>query len=169
LVRIWDTATGELIHLLPGHTHIVYAVAFSRDPAGSRLFSGGADGALHVWDPVAGKMILEIPTGSAIWGIAVSCDETVATAGHDGKIRIWETKQPNSMLRWKRRLVVEARKLVEARTQSNSLEQANESLFSDETIKPELKELALDILRARQEMTAEPPVTSEPGTSGTSK
>jgi WD40 repeat protein len=161
LVRIWDTATGELIHLLPGHTASVYAVAFSRDPAGSRLFSGGVDGALRIWDPVAGEMILEIPTGSGIWGIAVSCDETVATSGHDGNVRIWETKQPTPMLRWKRRLVVEARELVEARTQSNSLEQANESLFSDETIEPELKGLALDILRARQELIAEPQVTGE--------
>ena len=39
--RVWDVESGELLHELKGHTLEVLAVAFSRDPQGSRLFTGG--------------------------------------------------------------------------------------------------------------------------------
>jgi hypothetical protein len=40
-IRIWDLATGRLIHTLEGHTDKVAAVCFS--PDGRLLFSGGHD------------------------------------------------------------------------------------------------------------------------------
>lgn len=45
---VWDMATGQPVTAMLGHAGGVGAVAFS--PDGSRLFTGGADGLVKVWD-----------------------------------------------------------------------------------------------------------------------
>ncbi|MEQ8677878.1 MAG: protein kinase [Aggregatilineales bacterium] len=55
LVRIWDYATGEVLHELAGHTETVEAVAFS--PNGTRIISGAWDGQLILWETDSGEEI----------------------------------------------------------------------------------------------------------------
>lgn len=47
-VAVWDTATGALVLVLPGHTERVASVVFS--PDGRRLLSGSWDQTLRTWD-----------------------------------------------------------------------------------------------------------------------
>ena len=46
-VKLWDTATGQLLHTFEGHRGFVGAVAFS--PDGARVLSAGSD-AMKLWD-----------------------------------------------------------------------------------------------------------------------
>jgi len=47
MVLIWESATGNLLHALAGHTQAVTSAAFS--PDGRWLASGGLDGRLVIW------------------------------------------------------------------------------------------------------------------------
>jgi hypothetical protein len=47
-VKLWDTATGQELRTLKGHTNMVTSVAFSPDWA--RLALAGADGTVQLWD-----------------------------------------------------------------------------------------------------------------------
>ena len=164
-VRIWDVESGELLHRLERHSLEVLAVAFSQDPQGSRLFTGGRDETLRVWDSESGEELLVIPTGSEIWGIAVSPDgnKVVGTFGGDGNIRLWETERPTPAIQKKRRIVAAARQLVDERiARFSSPEEANESLFSDDLIDPVVRRVALEILQARRGVMAGPETNQEP-------
>jgi len=55
LVRVYDGATGDLLHTLERHTSGVATVAMS--PDGSRLASGGVDRTVQLWDPRSGERI----------------------------------------------------------------------------------------------------------------
>jgi WD40 repeat protein len=75
LVKIWDSASGEVLRTLSGHRAEVWAVAFSRD--GKRLATGGIDTTVQVWEVATGRLLrtlsghtdaIEVrlsPTGSA--------------------------------------------------------------------------------------------------------
>ena len=74
-VKIWDTFTGETLHVLTGHTALVNSLNFSRD--GKRLLSGGADERVIVWDVNAGNVILNVwDSEGVVWSIASSNDGT---------------------------------------------------------------------------------------------
>jgi eukaryotic-like serine/threonine-protein kinase len=48
VVKLWNSRTGELVRSFRGHTGLVSSLAFTRD--GGRLFSGGRDKKVKVWD-----------------------------------------------------------------------------------------------------------------------
>jgi hypothetical protein len=81
---------------LTGHTGWVRAVAVSGD--GSRVYSGGDDGVVRVWDAATGQPVDAWPghTGS-VWAVAVSGDGSrVYSGGADRVVRVWDaaTGQP---------------------------------------------------------------------------
>jgi len=45
--RLWDTASGELLFTLEGHTDEVLGVAWS--PDGVRILTAGGDGTARIW------------------------------------------------------------------------------------------------------------------------
>ena len=47
-IKIWDVATGKMLHSYAGHTDTVLCVAFSQD--GRRLVSGSYDRTVRVWN-----------------------------------------------------------------------------------------------------------------------
>ena len=104
--RIWDTATGLMLHELRGHaertpqhfTSMLYAVTFS--PDGRRLATGDRVGHVVVWDVESGKQLVTIETPTlytwdgvqrirsigGIRGLAFSPDGTQLAIGGVGQI-----------------------------------------------------------------------------------
>ena len=90
---LWDLSTGEKMFDLVGHTHPLYAAAFSRD--GKRLATVGQDGRAIVWDVQTGKPLLTLPGHSSSVGVvAFSKDGTrLATGGVDGVVKVWDISE----------------------------------------------------------------------------
>ena len=91
IVRIWNTATGELEDKLEGHTHRVWSVAFSHN--GHFIVSGSGDETVRIWNTTTceTRYILAGHT-SDVRSVAISRgDQFVLSASYDKTVRIWDT------------------------------------------------------------------------------
>jgi len=90
-VRVWNSATGELVHRLASHTGWVRTVAFS--PDGDLLASGGNDRRLLLWRPSTGQLLQEIAAHrGAVTAIAFDPrGGKLAAAGFEDKLRVYDT------------------------------------------------------------------------------
>lgn len=61
-IRVWNLATGELLHVLKGHTAYIGELSFS--PDSSLLRSSGWQDGVFVWDLATGERLIS-PTGYA--------------------------------------------------------------------------------------------------------
>ena len=89
-VRIWDAATGALLHTLQGHTDPVTSVAYS--PDGKYIVSGSWDRTVRIWDAATGELLNTLK-GHRNWvtSVAYSPDGThIASGSEDRTIRIWD-------------------------------------------------------------------------------
>src|SRR5262249_19666058 len=92
-VRVWDTASGKLLHTFEGHTagmwQSIHALTFSRD--GKFLASGGDEGRTRIWDLTTGKeRFLVDGHTAAVTSVCFHPEGAVlASAGFDHTIRFW--------------------------------------------------------------------------------
>ena len=63
-------------------------------PDGSRLFSGGRDATIHIWDPDDGTELLELSGHSDyVYSLDISADGSVLVSGSgDATVRLWESE-----------------------------------------------------------------------------
>ena len=92
VIRLWDVATGKVVHALRGHEESIRALAFS--PDGKRLASGGWEktNTVRLWDVASGK---ELPALQKREGdtraLRFSADGlTLHAASQEGELRTWQ-------------------------------------------------------------------------------
>lgn len=90
-VRVFDPATGALLHTLDGHGEAAHAAAFS--PDGATLVTAGADGTVRVWEAATGRHLRDLDGHRGrVWGVAVSPEGTeIASGSGDGFVRTWDS------------------------------------------------------------------------------
>jgi WD40 repeat protein len=97
IIRFWDTATGEYLRTLPGHTAGVCSLAFS--PDGQKIASGSYDRTLLVRETGTGAQLPPMAHGATIHTVAFSrSGNLLASGGDDRVIREWEINQGAMML-----------------------------------------------------------------------
>lgn len=90
-LRLYDVATGEQLAERSDHADWVQAVAFS--PSGKKIVSVSRDSTAKVVDIPSGKLLTTFNGHSE--PVTVACwidEETVATGGADGAVRIWRAE-----------------------------------------------------------------------------
>ncbi len=89
-IKVYDAATYELLHTLPGHTVDMTAVTFNR--AGTRLASGDLKGTVYVWDALSGESLLELTQHqAAIEALTFSPDgKWLVSGGDDAALMFWD-------------------------------------------------------------------------------
>ena len=89
-VKLWDTATGGLIHTFGEHSNPVHSVAFS--PNGAHVLSGSADTTLKLWDSSTGLLIHTYEGHTkAVLAVAFSHDGARVLSGSaDNTIKLWD-------------------------------------------------------------------------------
>jgi eukaryotic-like serine/threonine-protein kinase len=167
---VWDLPAGRLIHRLRGHTEPVKTVVFS--PSGKRLFTGSADDSLRIWklDTEEELMSLPNPEGGDIDRIRFSPDgRTLVAMNSFWPPYFFQSSLPTEEVRKARRITLLATiKVWELTKQLQSPEQVLEALRQDGHLAPEVKKVALDIIRsrraaaARQARPATPPPAPRP-------
>lgn len=114
-IGIWDAQTGASLWRLKGHPRGlleggISGLVFTADSR--KLISCGYDGAVRFWDTSTGKLSCELTT-NVIWflksdavplgpmplhALAYSArHQIVAVAGHDGSIRLWNSRTGESL------------------------------------------------------------------------
>ncbi|KAF7136983.1 hypothetical protein CNMCM5793_006734 [Aspergillus hiratsukae] len=89
-VKLWDAATGTLMHTLEGHSASVWSVVFS--PDGRLLASGSDDKKVKLWDTATGalKQTLEGHSDS-VTSVAFSPDGRLLASGSaDKTVKLWD-------------------------------------------------------------------------------
>ena len=81
--------TGKEVKRLEGHQGAVLGLAFTSD--GKTLVTGGKDQAVRFWDVESGKEVAKREGHrGAVRCVAVAADGSIATAGDDGAIFLWQ-------------------------------------------------------------------------------
>ncbi len=89
LARLWDVASGDLVHTLAGHSGNLVGVAFS--PDGVLVATAGVDGTARLWEAASGVPVRTLTGHSdTVMAVAFSPDGLLVTAGVDGRARLWD-------------------------------------------------------------------------------
>ncbi len=90
LLKLWKPPQTQPLQVFE-HPNAVRGVAVARD--GQLIFAGDRQGGLHVWSPNSTEPLVEAEQPGAVYAVAISPDnETLATAGSDKIVRLWNAK-----------------------------------------------------------------------------
>jgi chromosome segregation ATPase len=99
-VKVYDLASGEILHNIKKHSEWVTALSFS--PDGVLLATGDRNGGLHVWEAQSGNLFYTLAGHKkAITGLSWRADSNLlASASEDGSIRTWEMFNGKQVKTW---------------------------------------------------------------------
>ena len=88
-VRVWDTATGELVQTLEGHGGTVMCVSVLPD---GKIVSGSYDKTVRVWDTATGELVQTLEGHhERVMGVAILPDGKIVSGSFDKTVRVWDT------------------------------------------------------------------------------
>jgi len=87
-LKIWDTATGNVLRTLSGHEKQVLAAAIS--PDGKLIASGAADQTVRVWDVVTGQSFRALTHTSPVKNVVFSDDGRRLTSLGNNEIKVYD-------------------------------------------------------------------------------
>ena len=98
-VKIWDSATGGVLHTLRGHTGDVLCVAVSRD--GRWVASAGEDTTVRLWDASSGKPLLKLRGHTGlVSSLAFSPDgKRLVSGSRDHTLKVWDLRRFDELRR----------------------------------------------------------------------
>eukprot|EP00736_Rhodelphis_marinus_P010872 Rmarinus@m.11944 len=99
--HVWDSASGDLVATLKGHTGKVICVDFSFHT--NLIATGSEDGTFRVWDGSTAECILEYDTMDAVWSLAFSPRGThvlASSRNESDNIQIWQVETGKVVKSW---------------------------------------------------------------------
>ncbi len=98
LIKLWNTATGELINTLRGHNSYVNSVAVS--PDNRWIISGDMDGVIKIWDLRTRNLVKSIQAyNTSVTDISISPNSGYfVTCGLDFRIKFWWLENKSTFL-----------------------------------------------------------------------
>jgi WD40 repeat protein len=96
-VRVWELKTGQLAHILQGHSAGVTAVAITRDSR--RVVSASRDKTLRVWELETSQSVSTFQGHSGwVTAVAITTDGRRAVSTSDDKtLRFWNLESGNEI------------------------------------------------------------------------
>jgi WD40 repeat protein len=86
--QVWDTATWQVIAVLPAGRDPVGTMAFS--PDGQELAMGSNDGTTRLWDVAAASPFTAADAMGSVASFPASQTLAATVAGHPGWVRLWD-------------------------------------------------------------------------------
>ncbi len=88
--KIWDASTGECLHILEGHTDLVFLATFSLD--GKKIVTASFDKTAKIWDVLTGQCLHTLEGHTCgIGSVGFSPNgKKIVTASDDKTARIWD-------------------------------------------------------------------------------
>jgi WD40 repeat protein/nucleoside phosphorylase len=88
--KVWDVASGVLLHSLEGHTDTVLTAVFS--PNGQQVVTASSDNTAKVWDVASGALLhsLEGHTSDVTTATFSPNGQQVVTASGDSTAKVWD-------------------------------------------------------------------------------
>jgi hypothetical protein len=88
-LNLWEAKSGKEFYTLRGHTKGVTGLAWRTDA--DVLLSSSHDGTVRAWDLHTGEETAKLDAhAGGVQGVAVDAGGNIATAGRDGKVRVWD-------------------------------------------------------------------------------
>lgn len=96
-IGVWSVADGSPLRRIDAHRQRIRSLAYSGDAA--QLMSAAEDGLVRCWNANSGQLTTELNGKPAkVMAALFLSNDTIATAGSDNRILVWDTKTREPIL-----------------------------------------------------------------------